>query len=157
MKIKKYISSFYFKLFETCLIMSTKFSTCNNKTLSNIVMAKVLITEKKMIYEAIRELVLFFGLSPQIIGQLNWMHSYTEEITQFSDKSTHIDKTNYINICFLGYWFWYFKKYFYQVNAWCCMLYFKYDNIFFHSVPLSVLFFHSMFKQHPRKLNYICF
>lgn len=93
MKIKKHICSFYFKLFETCLIISTKFSTCNNKTLSNIVMAKVLITEKKMIYEAIRELVLLFGLSPQIIGQLNWMHSYTEEITQFSDKSTHIDKT----------------------------------------------------------------
>lgn len=95
MKIKKYISSFYFKLFETCLIISTKFSTCNNKTLSNIPgsYGKSLDYRKKMIYEAIRELVLLFGLSPQIIGQLNWMHSYTEEITQFSDKSTHIDKT----------------------------------------------------------------
>lgn len=50
MKIKKHICSFYFKLFETCLIISTKFSTCNNKTLSNIVMAKVLITEKNDIW-----------------------------------------------------------------------------------------------------------
>lgn len=91
-----------------------------------------------MIYEAIGELVLFFGLSPQIIGQLNWMHSYTEEITQFSDKSTHIDKTNYINICFLGYWFWYFKNIFIKsmLDAACYTL----NTIIFFFILFHFLF-----------------